>query len=354
MTEILLKSRYRYLAEIGRGERTVTYKAHDTSLNRMVAVKVLRERYALEEEFVDRFKDAAQAIAALSHPNIVAIYDIGTDRDLHYIVTEYIEGQNLESLVASEGLLGPERALDITIPVSSALGAAHQAGYIHGSLTPRDILVTTDQQVKVSDFSVVATPPPAPAGEESPSRYAALYLSPEQAMGRRPVPASDVYTLGVILYEMLTGHPPFVGESFSAVADKHVREKPEPLESINPQVPRSLSVVVHRALAKASRDRYRTGGALKEALETYRRQSGSLELVERIRAEEERPVPPDALTQQEMEAHRRAMGAMMTPSPAAGQNAGLDWVGCLVGMIAFMAVLGLIPLWVTVFLRYFA
>jgi serine/threonine-protein kinase len=193
----------------------------------------------------------------------------------------------------------------------------------------------------VSDFSVVATPPSAPAGEESLSRYAALYLSPERAMGRRLVPASDVYTLGVILYEMLTGHPPFEGESFSAVADKHIREKPEQLESINPQVPRSLSVLVHRALAKASRDRYRTGGALEEALETYRRQSGRLELVERIR-------------DQEIEADRVPVGAMRAPPPAVGQNAGLDWVGCLVGMIAFMAVLGLIPLWVTVFLRYFA
>lgn len=141
---------------------------------------------------------------------------------------------------------------------------------------------------------------------------------------------------------MLTARRPFEGDSFSAIADKQIREDPEPLESISPEVPRSLSAVVHKALAKASRDRYGTAKALREALESYRRQSRKVEFVERVREEEQ------------VEVHRRSVAVTPIPSPAASQLTGPDWVGCLLGMMAFMAVLGLIPLWVTVYLRYFA
>lgn len=354
MTEILLKGRYRNLAEIGRGQHAVTYKAHDASLNRTVVVKVLRERHAVDQRFVAAFQRAAQAIAGLSHPNIVAVHDIGSDRDLHYIVTEYVDGQNLESLLASEAPLTRERALDIGIPVSAALGAAHRAGYVHGRLTPRNILLTKDQQVKVTDFGVTDTPVLIPQGEESASRYAAFYLSPEHAMGRRITPASDVYSLGVILYEMLAGRPPFDGESFSEIANMHIREIPEPLESVNEQVPGSLSLLVHRALAKTSTERYRTADALEEALESYRRQSGTLEFVERLREEEARRTLAPTVTEDEVEAHRGPPTQEGISPDMATQAAGPDGVGCILGAVAFLAILGLIPLWLAVFLRYFA
>ncbi len=353
MTEILLKDRYRLLAEIGREERTIAYKAQDTKLNRTVVVKTLQEHYATEQEFVDRFRRAAQAIAGLSHPNIVAVYDIGTDKAVHYLVTEYVEGQTLESLLASELPLNVEESLDITIPVSAALGMVHRVGFVHGQLTPRNILLTEDQQAKVSDFGVVDTPPLIPPGEESPSRYTALYLSPEQAMGRRAVPASDVYTLGVILYQMLTGDPPFEGESFSVIADKHIREEPELLHVANPQVPRSLSVLVHRALAKPSTGRYRTAAALEGALRDYRHQSEEMEVAERIRLEERRRALERLRVEEERNAHRRRLAEERAPSPVVVQAPGPDWVAIILGMIASVAVLGLIPLWLMVFLRYF-
>lgn len=353
MAEILLKGRYRQLAEMGHGERTVTYKAQDTSLNRAVVVKVLRERFAVEQDSVDRFQNAARAMAGVSHPNIVAIHDVGSDRDLHYVVTEYVEGQNLESLLASQAPLSPEEALDIAIPVCAALDATHRAGYVHGHLTPRDILLTSDRQVRVSDFGVVDAPPISPR-EQSPSLHAAHYLSPEQAMGRRAVPASDVYALGVILYEMLTGRPPFRGDGSSAIAEKHIREEPDPLSQANPQVPDSLGALVHRALAKTSTARYRTASDMEEALDGYRRQRGKIELLERIGPEERAATLGRRRMDREISAHPRGVAKEKVVSGQAMQRSGPDSVGCVMGVVALVAVLGLIPLWVTVFLRYFA
>ena len=353
MSETLLKGRYRHLAEIGRGERTVTYKAVDTLLDREVVVKVLREQHAADQELVEGFQSAARAMAGLAHPNIVAIHDIGSDRDLHYVVTEYVEGQTLESLLGTGIPLGLEKTLDIAIAVCDALGAAHQAGYIHGHLTPRNILLTPKEQVRVSDFGVSESPLIGFRADDMGSLYAAVYLSPEQLMGRRATPASDVYSLGVVLYEMLTGQPPFHGDDVTDVVEQHIRQEPEPIHSINPQVPRSLSALIQPTLAKTSVHRYRAGADLAATLRDYWQASARAELASAAVP----PEPPEA---------RRA-----TPEPAVadgyvrgdstgpmyfeeGAGFAIDWVGCIMGMAALVAVLGLIPLWLAVYLRYLA
>lgn len=353
MAEILLKGRYRNLAELGRGERTVTYRAEDTALNRVVAVKILRQRYATDEDFVDRFRRAAQAIAGLSHPGIVAVYDVGTDRDLHYLVTEYVEGGSLESLLATGIPLDVDQALDIAMQVCAALGAVHRAGFVHSQLTPRNILLTKNQQVKLSDFGVFDTPIPTSLAEISSPREAALHLSPEQAMGRRPVPSSDVYTMGTILYKMLAGRPPFDGETFTVIADQHIRAEPEPLDTANPEVPRPLSALVRRALAKTSGDRYRTGTVFQEALMEYRRQSSRRQVAVGIETRN-RSGAPERVRREEVRRRRSRVSREEAPAPIYADKPGPDWIGVILGMIAFVAVLGLVPLWVAVFLRYFA
>jgi len=353
MAKALLKGRYSLLAEIGRGERTVTYKAQDKELDRTVVVKVLQEQHAAERESRDRFHRAAQAVAGLSHPNVVGVYDMGSDAGVHYIVTEYVEGQSLDELLASKAPLNVEQSLDVAISICAALAAAHRAGLVHGQLTPRNILLTDDQQAKVSDFGVVDTPPPVPAGEEAPARYGALYLSPEQAMGRRVLPASDVYAVGVVLYQMLSGAPPFQAESYAALAEKHIREEPKPLDVANPAVPQALSAVVHKALAKTSADRYRTATELRTALLDYRRRSAETEVAARVRAEERR-LARDRLQIEETKAQRSRLAEERRLEPAVVPRRGPDWVAIVLGMIATLAVLGLVPLWLMVFLRYFA
>jgi serine/threonine protein kinase len=353
MADTLLKGRYRHLAEIGRGEHTVVYKAHDTALDRPVVVKVLREQYASDPAFVEHFQRAARAMAALPHPNIVGILDIGSDRDLVYIVTEYVEGPNLETLLTSEGPLDVDRALDIAGPICDALGAAHRAGYTHGQLTPRNVLLTDDGQAKVSDFRVEEAPPTAAVPEQARTVYTVRYRSPEQLMGRRTTPASDVYSAGVILYEMLCGHPPFVGESYAEIAEQHIRREPEPLHLANPDVPARLSSVVHTALARTSTERYRSGAEMAEALRAYTAESGRAALLGLL----EDVAPPERLAGESLaaetvghpaDAHRKETAL----KPDRGQL--VDWTGCLLATVAIVAVLGLVPLWLAVFLRYFA
>ncbi len=351
MTETLLKGRYRHLAEIGRGERTMTYKALDTSLERMVVVKVLRERYAADQSLAERFLKSARAMAALSHPNIVTIYDVGTDRDLYYVVAEYVEGENLESFLASHPVVDTDSSLDIVLSVCDALAAAHQVGYIHGRLSPRNVLLGPDGMAKVSDFRVVDHPSAALSAGTAYSLYAALYLSPEQAMGRRATPASDVYSAGVILYEMLAGQPPFRGETFTEIVDQHIRMEAEPLDTVNPQISTSLSDIVRSTLAKTSADRYRTASDLALALRDYRRGSAARELVEATVLEEAAEIGTSADRWPEEMSYQRAAETEEARSDQAARL-GIDWLGCLVGMAALVAVLGLVPLWLAVYLRY--
>jgi serine/threonine protein kinase len=352
MADTLLKGRYRHLAEIGRGEHTVVYKALDVSLDRTVVVRVLRDQYAADAGFVEHFQRVARIMAAFTHPNLVAIHDVGRDRDLVFVVTEYVDGPSLEALLASEGPFETEKALALAVPVCDALATVHHAGYFHGHLTPRDVLLTLDGQPKLSDFRVKDVPlTESPTGPER-SVYAALYLSPEQSMGRRATPVSDVYSAGIVLYEMLLGRPPFVGESYAEIAEQHIRREPEPLHTANPQIPMPLSSVVHIALSRASADRYRSADELAEALRAYQSSSGKAFLADRREAVE--PWEPSVPDQWEMPTAPHPAAARHEAAPAARERSrGLDWLGCLMTMVAVVAVLGLIPLWLAVFLRYF-
>ena len=263
----MLGGRYRLEASIGTGGMAQVFRGFDTTLDRTVAIKILAPQFARDPSFVERFRREAQAAARLNHPNIVNVYDTGVDGDTNYIVMEYVEGRTLAEYLSGGGKLSPVKASEIGEKVAEALAAAHAQGVIHRDIKPANIMVTRDGRVKVMDFGIARLV----AGPDTVEQTAAVlgtaaYLSPEQAQGQSVDARSDLYSLGVVIYEMLGGRAPFTGDSAMAVAYKHVQETPLPPSSLNGDVPPSLDAVVMRALAKNPANRYQNAVEFREDL----------------------------------------------------------------------------------------
>ncbi len=256
MIDTVLANRYRIQAKIGDGGMAVVYRALDLVLHRPVAIKCLRQQYAGDPEFLQRFMQEAQAAASLSHPNVVNIFDVGQAGDVHYIVLEYVQGRNLKEILREEGRLSPRRAAHIARAVARALEAAHRRRLVHRDIKPHNILITPEGRVKVTDFGIVRAASTASLTQTGTVIGSVHYFSPEQARGAAVGPASDLYALGVVLYEMLTGVVPFRGDSPIAVALKHLEEEPVPPSKIVPSIPPWLEAVVLKALEKDPGRRY--------------------------------------------------------------------------------------------------
>jgi beta-lactam-binding protein with PASTA domain len=253
----VIGGRYALQARIGGGGTGIVYRAQDMFLNRPVAVKVLRPEFASDEQFVRRFRREARAAAALSHPNIVAVYDVGVDgEDLHYIVMEYVDGETLKDFIGRSGALPVPQAAAVATAILDALDRAHAAGVVHCDVKPQNVLLTRDGRVKVTDFGIARATTTATLAATGAVIGTAHYVSPEQANGRVPDERTDLYSCGVTLYEMLSGRVPFDGEGPLAVALRHVYDRPAPVREWNPQVPEALERVVDRAMAKNPGDRY--------------------------------------------------------------------------------------------------
>jgi serine/threonine protein kinase len=273
--ETLLNGRYRLVAQQGSGGMAVIYKATDLALGRTVAVKILRPSLTNDPEFLKRFRQEARNVANLSHPNIVTVHDVGQHGNTHYIVMEYIDGEDLKRLIRASAPFSIDRALSIAIKICAGVGYAHRAGLVHADVKPQNALVTESDQVKVTDFGIAQALTATKPHEQERQRIvwgSPHYFSPEQAQGDPPTPASDVYAIGIVLFEMLTGRLPFVGTDQQELALAHIRETPPNASDFNPNVPVHLDRILHKVMSKEPASRYRTADQLGRILISYRRQ----------------------------------------------------------------------------------
>lgn len=387
----VLKDRYRLIEQIGAGGMAMIYKAQDMELNRTVAVKVLRPSLVGDPEFLTRFKNEARAAANLSHPNIVTVHDVGQDGPkTHFIVMEYVDGQDLKKLIRAQGAFEVDAALAVIIEVCKGVGYAHRAGLVHCDVKPQNILVTPDHSIRVTDFGIARAFSAQAAGAEDEDEDIVWgsphYFSPEQAAGEQPTPASDVYSIGVVLFELLTGRLPFLGTDYRDLALAHIKQPPPSLLEIDPTLPAELDRIVQKVLSKEPSARYRTADQLGRILEKYRQQgqqptsafvvkpsaappptpeptvkSARPPLSERAsqaeptipslppidiaaltgRPRREAPPPAPSYADYEDEDYADVVEEDFIP--------GVDIYGIVLGILAVAMVLGLIPLWLTVY-----
>jgi serine/threonine-protein kinase len=311
----------------------MVYRGRDLMLERDVAVKVLRQDYSQDPAFRERFRQEAKAAANLSHSNIVTVYDFGFDDERLFIVMEYIPGTDLNSLIKQRGKYSVPEGIPLVVQACKGLGYAHRAGLVHCDIKPHNFLVTPDGRVKVTDFGIARALASIKPDESSDIVWGSpQFFSPEQAAGSAPSPASDVYSLGVIMYKMFTGQLPFDAQSASELAKLHQKAIPQPPSELNPEIPEALNEIMLKVLSKEPSARYRTADQLGRVLLTFTR--------DREAGDSEPFVSP-------------ANGKAAEPEPQAGFEAGeIDWPAVGLGLLAMLAVGGLLPFWMWVYLVF--
>jgi predicted Ser/Thr protein kinase len=262
-----LSDRYTLTERVAKGGMGTVYLARDERLGRQVAIKLLKAELAGDPRFVERFRREARAVASLSHPNMVAVFDYGEDEDNYFIVMEYVEGRDLARVLREEGPFSPDRAVHVGSLICAALGHAHAAGVVHRDVKPANVILGDRDGVKVTDFGIARAVGDATLTATGSVLGTAHYLSPEQASGDPVGPASDIYSLGIVLYEVLTGAVPFTGDTPIAVAMRHVSDPVPPPSELNPDVPSALDEVVAKATAKAPEQRFASAEEMAAALE---------------------------------------------------------------------------------------
>lgn len=263
-----LGGRYEVLGRIGGGGMALVYKAHDILLNRYVAVKVLRQQYVNDEEFIRRFRREAQSAASLSHPNIVSIYDVGQELEVHYIVMEYVEGVTLNDVIKERAPLQVEEAVHFASQICDALDHAHVNQIIHRDIKPHNILIGKNGRVKVTDFGIARAASASSITQTGSVVGSVHYFSPEHAKGTATGAKSDLYSLGIVLYQMLTAKLPFIGESPISVALKHLQETIVEPRKVNPLIPQSVENIILKAVRKNQEERYQSAKEMQADLET--------------------------------------------------------------------------------------
>jgi serine/threonine protein kinase len=316
-----LGERYRVEARIGAGGMAEVYRGLDPVLNRTVAIKVLLPQFARDAGFVARFRREAQAAARLNHPNIVGVFDTGADGDTQFIVMEFIEGRTVAEFLATGRRLSPEQSIELGQKVAGALGVAHDQGIVHRDIKPANVMVTREGTVKVMDFGIARMQSLETAPQTSSVLGTPTYLSPEQAQGQSVDARSDLYSLGVVLYELLAGRPPFTGDSPVAIAYKQVNETPVPPSALNGEVPPALDAVVMKALSKNPANRYQTAAEL----------SADLERAKQGQTVEATPLLP---TSEATQVISRPQATQVLPPREEPKGSGRKvWLGVLIGIV---------------------
>ncbi|MBK8419370.1 protein kinase [Candidatus Villigracilis saccharophilus] len=353
----LLNGRYQLLEKLGSGGMAEVFRARDPILDRIVAIKVLRQDYSNNPEFQEHFRTEARAAANLSHPNIVTVHDFGFAENLLFIVMEYIPGKDLKQLIRQRGRFTVEAGIPLIIQACAGLGYAHRAGLVHCDVKPHNMLVSPDGRLKVTDFGIARALATMMPDEKADVVWGSpLYFSPEQARGEAPAPAADVYSLGVVMYELLSGTTPFTATTADELARLHVSARPIPIREYIPEIPTALEEIITKVLSKEPAARYRTADQLGRVLQKFGTQpdlpAPEQETAERVPTKEMPPPPPPRLEP----AKPRYIPPEPTPPADEPELASafdeIDWVSVGLGLLAVIAVGGLIPFWMMVYFAY--
>ena len=332
MAEIL-NDRYRLDKQLGKGGMAIVYQATDLMLDRTIAIKILRKNFSASQAFQERFKEEAKAAANLTHPNIVTVHDFGFDKDQLFIVMEYVPGTDLKEIIRKSGAMPLEYASQLFIQACAGIGYAHRAGLVHCDIKPHNMLITPDNRLKVTDFGIARALASVKHDEQSQAIWGSpAYFSPEQAAGRAPSPASDVYSLGVVFYEMLTGEIPFQEQSPQELALLHRYEKPPTPTSINPDISPEAEEIILKVLSKEPNSRYRTADQLGRIIISFTE-------LDQYKDQPDIDLPsPENRT-------------LKTIISLENKNPAKQWVTILLGLLALIAVGGLIPFWMWVYFK---
>ena len=349
----LLNNRYQLLERLGAGGMSDVFRARDLMLERSVAIKILHENYSNDDAFQQRFRQEARAAANLSHPNIGTVHDFGFDHAQLFIVMEHIPGKDLKTILRQRGRYSVEEAIPLMVQACAGIGYAHRAGLVHCDIKPHNMIVTPDSRLKVTDFGIARALSTILPDERADVVWGSpQYFSPEQATGEAPSPASDVYSLGIVMYEVLTGALPFNAPTSEELARLHLEAAPIPPSEYVPEIPSALEQIVLKVLSKEPAARYRTADQLGRVL---------------LRFGTQRDAPPSLnLTPEAVSTYQRpeTRPTLATPPPVSApppepvtyiqdsSTPDLDWASVWLGLLALLAVGGLIPFWIYIFFLY--
>jgi eukaryotic-like serine/threonine-protein kinase len=361
----VLNNRYQLLERLGHGGMSDVFRARDLMLERYVAIKVLSEQYSNDEAFQKRFRQEARAAANLSHPNIVTVHDFGLDQGQLFIVMEHVPGKDLKTLLRQRGRFSVEEAIPLIVQACAGIGYAHRAGLVHCDIKPHNMIVTPDARLKVTDFGIARALSTILPDERADVVWGSpQYFSPEQAVGEAPSPASDVYSLGVVLYEVLTGALPFTAPSSEELALLHLQADPITPSEYVPDIPKQLEEIVLKVLSKEPAARYRTADQLGRVLLRFGTQrdiaTPALNLTPEAVTTYRQPEPPVTVVSPPVRREPPPPQPQPQPQPQSETSytvtdvsfSEVDWAAVGLGLLAMIMVGGLVPFWLWIYFLY--